>query len=853
MSVLDNNNRRVCLRLARRMIRASRVRSVFLCLSILLVTMLYTIVFYTADSVHSSYLLQDQTEYGSTSHIVFTGLSRHQAERISGHDAVESSVELHSVGTLGDELLEYRNIYLAAADEDFAQTVSAVPEEGHMPRKEGEIALDTMTLDSLGLPHRTGTSAELTWLDVEGQEHQTQFTICGFWSGENIHTESCAWISPDEAEKLRQEAGTGEKITLGVMLWHPEDLNAQAEEIIADLGLGEVAFSTNLSYNSARMDTADARAVSYLITALFVVAGGFLLIYNIMAVSLHDRLALLSSMKALGMTPRQAGLFTSLYGLLLCIPSVPAGLLPGFATFYYLAPGIIEGYTGIRLEPGMLHVWPAVAAVLGAVLTAWAGCFFSTCRMNGWMPARIQAFLNREYRGKKKRKRERVTAWSMARRTLTTGKRSFGAAVCTLLIASLLLGSSYIRYISYDEDYYAEEMYISDYSFIDASCDGDYQRYNEKAGNITEEMADEIRSCPEVEEYGEFLTREVDLTADETLRRTVVDFYNEIDTYYGNMTRRESMSGQPGWVEGLDTLEETGNYRSVLIGAEGLVMDYVLFYGVLDGTFDPQAFATGNYVLSVGATSDEGISSAPAGSKVEIGGRTFTVMAAIEDWGIVPAGRNSRAAEFSLNYVMPADTLRELYPGTNIRQIMVNLKEDGASRFEEATAGIREDEGVSVHRRSDEVEEFRQSAASAVSVGMFSGILLLGISMLGFVNVIMTKVLTRGREFALYQSLGMERGQIRKMVLYEGLIQVAVSLLVTLPLAAVGLWYGMEFYYNSNFAYISNNDWAVIYEYSPLPLFVIAFVVLLLFLALPQIFLGMTEKKSVMERMRYRE
>ena len=91
------------------------------------------------------------------------------------------------------------------------------------------------------------------------------------------------------------------------------------------------------------------------------------------------------------------------------------------------------------------------------------------------------------------------------------------------------------------------------------------------------------------------------------------------------------------------------------------------------------------------------------------------------------------------------------------------------------------------------------------------------------------------------------------MVLYEGLIQAAVSLLVTLPLAAVGLWYGMEFYYNSNFAYISNNDWAVIYEYSPLPLFVIAFVILLLFLALPQLFLGMAEQESVVERMRYRE
>ena len=60
MSVLDNDNRVVCLRLAQRMIRANRVRSFFLCLSTLLVALLYTIVFYTSDSVHSSYLLQDQ-------------------------------------------------------------------------------------------------------------------------------------------------------------------------------------------------------------------------------------------------------------------------------------------------------------------------------------------------------------------------------------------------------------------------------------------------------------------------------------------------------------------------------------------------------------------------------------------------------------------------------------------------------------------------------------------------------------------------------------------------------------------------------------------------------------------------
>ncbi len=853
MALLANDNRKVCLRLARRMIRADRVRAVFLCLSILLVTLLYTLVLFTADSVHSSYLLSDQMEYGSTSHIVFTGLTEHQAERIRGDDRVESSVELHSLGILGDELLEYRSICLAAADTDYAETVSAVPEEGRMPERLGEIALDTMTLDSLALPHETGTVIDLTWRDAEGTGHTGQFTLCGFWSGENIHTESCAWISPEEAARLREETGVKESITLGVMLWQPEELDAQAEEILADLGLGDVPFTTNLSYNSARMDTANARAVSYLMTGLFVVAGGFLLIYNIMAVSLHERLSLLGTMKALGMTPAQAGLFTSVYALLLCIPAVPSGLGLGFAAFICLARGIVEGYTGIRLEMSLLHVWPALAAVLLSLFTAWAGCYFSTFRMKGWTPARIQAFLNREYRGKRRRRRGRVTAWRLALASLGTGWRSFAAAVLSLLTASLVLGSSYIRYISYDEDYYADEMYLSDYSFIDASCGGEYQRYNEQAGNLTEEMAQKVRSCPEVEEYGEFLTHEVDLTADETLRRTVVDFYNGIDSYYGDVTRRESMSGQPGWVAGLDALEETGEYRSVLIGAEGLVMDYVLFYDILDGEFDPEQFATGDYVLSVGATSQEGLSSAPAGSQVEIGGRTFTVMAAVADWGSIPAGRNSRAAEFSLNYVMPADTLRELYPGTNIRQIMVNIDDSRAARFEERMAHIRRDEGVVMERKSDELREFRQSATAAVSVGMFAGLLLFGISILGFVNVIMTRVLTRRREFALYQSLGMEKGQIRRMVLYEGLIEGAVSLAFTLPAAALVLWYGMALYYDSEFAYIGNNDWAVIYDYSPLPLLVVGLVIFLLFVLLPQFFLGLTEEESVVDRMRYRE
>lgn len=811
MSVLVNTNREACLRLAVRAVRANRVRSFFLCASVFLVTVLYTVVFYTADSVQNSYLLKDQQEYGSTSHIVFDGLSAHQAERIRAHELVADAVELHSIGMLSDELLEYRSIRLAAADQEYAQTVSAVPEAGRMPEREGEIALDTKTLDSLGIPHRTGTELSLRWKNQKGEERQDTFTLCGYWSRETMHTESCAWIAPEEAERLLERSGKQETITLGVTLHRPKDLEEQAKSILRDLGLGDLSYTTNLSYNSARMDTANQRAISYLFSAVFVVAGGFLLIYNIMIVDLRERAALLCSMKALGMTPRQAGLFTSFYALLLCAVGVPFGLVAGFFIFYHLAGGIIVSLTGLTLNRNLLQVYPAVLSVGCAVLTSWAGCFVSTCRMNGWMPAQIQAFFNQTIKRKKRRRKETVTVTRMALGSLGMRRRSFFAAALSLLVASLVLGASYIRYISYDAGYYADEMYLNDYSFIDASCEGEYQRYNEQAGNLTQEMGEQIRSFPGVEEYGEFLTHEVKLTADDRLRNLVVDYYNETDPLEGNMTKKETMEGQPDWIAGLDRLEQTGVYSSVLIGAEGLAMDTVLYYEPLDGTFDPELFETGDYVLAVGAAAQDGLSAAPA------------------------------------------DTLRELYPETNIRQIVVNIDPKQAGRFEKAIEPFKEDEGVYVERKQDEIRKFQQSAAASVSVPVFTGLLLFGISLLGFLNVMITKVLARYHDFALYQSLGMQKKQIRKMLLIEGLIHAVISLTATMPAAAVILWYGMAAFYNSNWAYISNNDWAVTYVYSVWPLAAVGVVILLICLLVPQLCLEKTEKESIVERMRIRE
>ena len=71
-------------------------------------------------------------------------------------------------------------------------------------RKEGpyaqeeEVALDTMTLDSLGLPHRT--NFRRAYLAGCGGRASERSLPSAATDRENIHTESCAWI-PGEAEE----------------------------------------------------------------------------------------------------------------------------------------------------------------------------------------------------------------------------------------------------------------------------------------------------------------------------------------------------------------------------------------------------------------------------------------------------------------------------------------------------------------------------------------------------------------------------------------------------------------------------------------------------------------------------
>ena len=276
---MENNNLHVCRKLIFRQMKTYKKQNLLLVFTILLICMVYTLLFLFQKGEEWAYFFKYQQTFGSESQIVYRHLTEVQAEALLQQENVKKSVRLQPLGRLGGEILEYRQPYLAAVNDAYAKTVFCAPTEGRMPKKAGEIALDTMTLDSLGLPHKLGTEFEVLWTK-EGEEvvQEAVFMLCGFWNGQPFQGETYAWITEKTAEGLSPgyRENIQENEILGVDVYQTDKLEEKAVSMAKKAGISEEQVFVNLAYNQVNQEKTEEKLRSYVIFALFAfgVSGG---------------------------------------------------------------------------------------------------------------------------------------------------------------------------------------------------------------------------------------------------------------------------------------------------------------------------------------------------------------------------------------------------------------------------------------------------------------------------------------------------------------------------------------------------------------------------------------------------
>lgn len=846
--MLANNNLKVCRTLASRDLRFHPVKYILLSCAAMMTAALYTFVFLLGSSVEDAYLLNYQYSYGSTSHILYTGLTEKQADTLSGNSSIKSTVRLSSIGQLSDPIIGQRNIKLAVTDRAYAQTVLSVPTKGRLPIKRGEIALDEFTMDSLGVPHEEGSPVSLQWKDPDGKEHKTTFTLCGWWASPTNFTEACAWITKEEAKELLPDYDkeNAYNVTLGVTLHQPKNLEKQADLILNEQGVAGCSYTTNLAYQDARMEMAEQQARPYYMPVLLVVLCGYLMVYSIVHVTADKDRLFLADLKSMGMTPRQIRQLLMNQGIIVSLLGMFPGWAIGFVLHYFIIGRVV---IGMEENPALYFLsWqPFAAAFLCTMATVLLAYLLPFIRLSRMTPAEMLCSISGKLPKKKTTSYEPMTLKQLAFRTLGKNRWRTLLSVVSLLLAVLLLNSVWIRYISVKEDLYLSAIFPWDYSLCDGSAYLSGQQYNEKNTGITEETVEELKKRSEVKSVSVLKSHEVSMTAPTKLCRRITEFYDQ--PYDETKTLRETQEAFPAWLEGLARLEETGNYTGLVIGMDGVYLDYLQEYSPFtSGKFDKEAFASGNYVLAGGAY-HEGLSSPAEGEEIELMGQRFTVMGSVMHDETYLQGKPSLEAAFNIAYILPMEAFDKLFPGQAYRQLAVNIDKEQQKEFEsyldEYEQGLNR--GVGITRRSEYQENFRVARLNLVLPDLVIGLVLTGIALMNFMNMLVSKTVSRKKEFALYESLGMTGTQLRVLLLLEGIFHGALILVILIPATAVFDCFVMPKVVEAA------GSWSMVYTCSFLPLWIFAAILGMLAVAVPMLCLHFLTKGSLTERMRQGE
>lgn len=804
--------------------------------------------FLLGSSVEDAYLLNYQYSYGSASHILYTGLTEKQADTLSGNSSIKSTVRLRSIGQLSDPIIGQRNIKLAVTDRAYAQTVLSVPTKGRLPIKRGEIALDEFTMDSLGVPHEEGSPVSLQWKDPDGKEHKTTFTLCGWWASPTNFTEACAWITKEEAKELLPDYDkeNAYNVTLGVTLHQPKNLEKQADLILNEQGVAGCSYTTNLAYQDARMEMAEQQARPYYMPVLLVVLCGYLMVYSIVHVTADKDRLFLADLKSMGMTPRQIRQLLMNQGILVSLLGMFPGWAIGFVLHYFITGRVV---IGMEENPALYFLsWqPFAAAFLCTMATVLLAYRLPFIRLSRMTPAETLCSISGKLPKKKTTSYEPMTLKQLAFRTLGKNRWRTLLSVVSLLLAVLLLNSVWIRYISVKEDLYLSAMFPWDYSLCDGSSYLSGQQYNEKNTGITEETVEELKKRSEVKSVSVLKSHEVSMTAPTKLCRRITEFYDQ--PYDETKTLRETQEAFPEWLEGLARLEETENYTGLVIGMDGVYLDYLQEYSPFtSGKFDKEAFASGNYVLAGGAY-HEGLSSPAEGEEIELMGQRFTVMGSVMHDETYLQGKPSLEAAFNIAYILPMEAFDKLFPGQAYRQLAVNIDKEQQKEFEsyldEYEQGLNR--GVGITRRSEYQEIFCVARLNLVLPDLVIGLVLTGIALMNFMNMLVSKTVSRKKEFALYESLGMTGTQLRVLLLLEGIFHGALILVILIPATAVFDCFVMPKVVEAA------GSWSMVYTCSFLPLWIFAAILGMLAVAVPMLCLHFLTKGSLTERMRQGE
>lgn len=881
-------------------IKAAKARNLIAVLAIALTTILFTSLFTIAASINYSYQQENFRQMGGDAHGAIKDITLEQMKAFQDDPLIVDSWGRLFVGTLDEPPFNKSHVEVSYIESKGAPHYFCQPVEGTLPREgTDEAATDTHVLALLGIKPEIGAKITLPiTIDPnvgDGTIVERTFTLSGWWKYDSAVVANHVLLPRSAAEDLIALSSgdplsmTG-KWNLDIMFKNAVNIRENMETVLenhgyqnADVGADNylkigVSWAHTASRFSSSIDLETVLAIGAIL--LLIIFTGYLIIYNVFQISVTNDIRFYGLLKTIGTTGRQLKRIIRQQALLLSCIGIPLGLLLGFVIGNGLTP-IIMATLSYKNAFVTFNPWIFIGAAVFSLVTV-----FLSCARPGRMAARVSPVEAVRYtegdgtstgKSVKRTLRKAETGASLPKMAWANLGRSRSKTVVTvvsLTLAVVLMTLTYTFTSGFDMEKYLSGNVVTDFivghadQFVAGS--GGY-RSGDNA--VPEELISGIDAQGGITDSGrvyalswsvqQFVTegwlRQAWQSFGDDAAQRKVDYAEHLPD--GRVAADALLYGMEDFplsklkvIEG--DLEPLKNPTQNAIAAVGYVDDYgelmpdtawarvgdtVTLRYVSEWMYLDRTTGEELSLEEVDARYERGDSDTLVGRPRTYEEKDYTVCALVT----VPSAISFRYGTVGADdYVLGAEQFKQ-DTGTDLVMIYTyDTTEETNDAMEDFLAGYTEtvQPNYDYESKQSYMDEFEGFRGMFLTLGGALSFIIGLVGVLNFINAVLTGILTRKREFAVLQSVGMTGKQLKTMLVYEGLYYTLLALAFSLALSLLlGPLAGNA---------VSNLFWFFSYHVTVLPLLVVLPVFLLLGVLVPLAVYRFVARFTIVERLR---
>lgn len=783
-------------------LKSSKAKSVLICITIMLTTTLLTSV----GIICNNWLKTNKAatiEYSGSFEGIYKRVNKDKLDIIKNNASIDQYGIYKAIGT---SQYEDSNLGLIYADNTIKNMANIKFEDGNMPEKENEIAIESGYLNLLNNGAKIGDKIKLSYESLStGEIKEKEFILSGILQTSDISKAQKSYSAIiSKSYFVSEEVDENTKYNVYINIVKPKKLTADEvkESILSiakNMGIEEYDVRINTDYINA--SNPDPQVIAGgIIVALIIILSSMLVIYSIFYVSVINKVHEYGKLRAVGATKRQIRKIILREGFILSCISIPLGIAIGYLIGQVV---ILKALKMDRYGVGGMNIFIAIGVAVITVISVLLSLLKPMKMACNISPVEAMRYDGNDSKQKKRKGYEEINLKKITFANLSRNKKrtvitllSLSLSGILFIVASTIMNCMNPENMAKDHSLGDITVYLDNYDWNE---DGSNNLYDIQANNpLGKEMCERLENIPGVKKINmeKSAWASIDIGAGEKNLEDIQGFDKE---FYDELSEH---------------LVEGEINKEALESGEGLVYTHPSY--------------AKEFGIKVGSTQVITIYDGKDSYKKE-----FTVLALVDI-----GGASIRIPESVMDSLIKTDT--------TIR-VGLEVKKDILKSVEEEIKNITDnDEYLSYGTLEDSIETYKKSMA-ITSVLIYSLVIIIGvIGLMNLINTMITSIITRKRELGILQAIGLSDKQLVKMLQIEGLFYTVGTLLITLTLGNILGYIAVIIFRNTGASY-------AIYDYPLTQTIIMIVAITLVQILITYMVTNNFKKDSLVDRIRYSE